>query len=433
MYYSPVDTAQPWVSPALAWEAWQNNPNLFTMTPVQERNAARDAIRNSKVIEETVDAGYLQAEMRLLQNRLNILTGVRYETTKTEGRGPLQDLSLIWVRNADGSFARNAAGQRIRRPEAGAANSMEELLLTEKERASVANRSYDGYYPSLHINYNVRENFLARVAYARSYGRPDFADILPSLVADEADLGEIFDPTASRGSVTVTNTGLLPWTADNYDVSLEYYTNQGGLFSVGGFIKEISDFFGTDARIATAADLEELGLDSRFLGWQINTKYNSGDARVSGLEFNLRHSLRPLGNWGRYLSVFANGTKLRLEGSRDADFAGFIPSSLNWGFTFTKNPVTFGARWSYLGANRTAPQLTLGADGWQYAQFKRPTLDLNFSYQFGQRLSFFANGKNVFDEPRLLHRYGSQTPDYARVFAHRRYASIISVGIKGTF
>ena len=85
------------------------------------------------------------------------------------------------------------------------------------------------------------------------------------------------------------------------------------------------------------------------------------------------------------------------------------------------------------GRGAQPPVPAVGADGYQYAQFAHPTLDLNFSYQFGQRLSFFANGKNVLDEPRLLHRYGSQTPAYAHVFAYRRYASIISIGIKGTF
>jgi TonB-dependent receptor len=433
LYWNYTGQGIPWASPALVWEAWQNSPALFTQTPVQIRNTERDDIRNSKVIQETVDAGYIQAEMRLFRNRLNLLTGVRYEKTTAQGLGPLQDLGAIWVRNPDGSFARNAAGQRIRRPEAGAANSLEELFLTETARGARSNRDYDGYYPSLHLNYNVTENFLARVAYARSYGRPDFADIIPSLAADEADVDDITDPSQSRGRINLTNTGLLPWTADNYDVSLEYYTTKGGLFSAGVFLKEVKDFFGTSAKIATEADLAEIGLDARYVGWQLNTKYNSGNARISGVEFNIRHSLHPLGGWGRYFSVFANGTKLWLEGEKDADFGGFIPGSLNWGFTFTKNPITFGARWSYLSPNRTGPIPAMGADAFQYAQFEHPTLDLNVSYQFGKRLSFFANAKNVTDEPRLLYRYGSETPDYARVFAYRRYSSIISIGLKGTF
>ena len=36
---------------------------------------------------------------------------------------------------------------------------------------------------------------------------------------------------AIRGTIDIRNSGLKPWTADNYDLSLEYYTAQGGVFS----------------------------------------------------------------------------------------------------------------------------------------------------------------------------------------------------------
>jgi outer membrane receptor protein involved in Fe transport len=94
------------------------------------------------------------------------------------------------------------------------------------------------------------------------------------------------------------NTARHPWTANNYDLSLEYYTEQGGLFSAGAFQKNIQNFFGTTVRLATAADLEEVGLDPRYVGWPLRTKFNAGDAQIAGAEFNGRHSLRHLGEWG---------------------------------------------------------------------------------------------------------------------------------------
>jgi len=42
--------------------------------------------------------------------------------------------------------------------------SMEELQLVRQERAAIADRSYHGYYPSLHLTYNARENFLLQAA-----------------------------------------------------------------------------------------------------------------------------------------------------------------------------------------------------------------------------------------------------------------------------
>ena len=255
----PAGKGVPYSSPHLAYQAYQRNPNLFTVTPAQAIAMESGRRTNSLYFEEGVDALYAQAEMRLFNNRLNVLGGLRYERTTNYGRGLLNDPAAVWVRNADGSFARNAAGQRIRRADAGAVGSLEQLNLTHIERGFGANRSYDGTYPSLHFTYNIRENFLARLAYAATYGRPNYAEIIPNTVINENDLGAEPDPNAVQGTLTVRNTGLRPWTADNYDLSLEYYTDTGGLFGASAFHKEIKDFFGTFSKVATAADVATLG------------------------------------------------------------------------------------------------------------------------------------------------------------------------------
>jgi hypothetical protein len=75
---------------------------------------------------------------------------------------------------------------------------MEQLNLTHIERGYRANRAYDGYYPSLHLNYNdVTEKLILRGAYARTYGRPNLNDVIPTATVDEADLDadEIGDPS----------------------------------------------------------------------------------------------------------------------------------------------------------------------------------------------------------------------------------------------
>ncbi|MBI4624693.1 MAG: TonB-dependent receptor [Verrucomicrobia bacterium] len=145
---------------------------------------------NSEYIEEAVSALYLQGEVRLFKNRLNLVTGVRFEQTKSDGQGLLNDPNAVYVRNANGSFARNAQGARIRKPEAGAVNSIEQLRLTHTERGASAQRSYEGYYPSLHFNYNFTENFIGRLAYARTYGRPNFNEVIPNATINEADLDQ---------------------------------------------------------------------------------------------------------------------------------------------------------------------------------------------------------------------------------------------------
>jgi len=424
----------PFASKHRAWRAYQQNPGLFAMTPGQTVAAEQFHITNSEYLRETVAASYAQTELRLFKNRLNLLTGVRYEKTTDDGRGPVFEPANVFVRNRDGTFARNAQGQRIRRSDAGTVGSMEELRLIREERGYHANRSYDGYYPSLHLTHHVTENFQARAAYARTYGRPDFSEIIPNSTISERDLDEtqLGDPSVIRGTIDVRNSGLKPWTADNYYVSLEYYTNQGGIFSAGVFLKEIDDFFANDVRIATAADLDLLGLDPQYVGWQLSTKFNSGQARVMGAEFSIRHTLRPLGQWGRFFTVFINGTKLQLSGSQQADFTGFIPKNMNWGVTFTKKPVTLIAKWNYRGEQKGAAFPALGPDAYNYTA-ARTTLDLSGDYQINKRCSLNTNIRNVFNAYLVNTRYGSVTPGYAQPRQYRHFGVYFSAGIKGTF
>jgi TonB-dependent receptor len=418
----------PWLSPDRLWAAWKANPVMFTQTPAQFVAEENGRIQNSLYVEETVSALYAQGEARLLRGRLRALGGVRYEKTEDQGRGPLIDPNAVFVRNANGTFARDAQGNRIRRPDAGAVNSIEQLRLTTRERDYAAERDYDGFFPSLHLTYEFTDALVLRGAYARTFGRPDWADITPGATVQEADINPgQGGPTNVLGTITVRNTGLKPWTAHNYDLSLEYYTKAGGIVSAGVFLKEISDFFGDSQRIATAADLEQLGLDARYLGWMVNSKFNAGDARISGVELNVRQSLGALGGWGRHFTVFANGTRLYLKGNQQASFASFIPKSANWGVSYSRKKFSVATKWNYRGLDRRVPLAAFGPDGYRY--FKaRTSLDLDAAYVLTRRYTLAATITNVTNVPAVTWlEYGSQTP------VHARHAVIFDAGAQYSF
>jgi TonB-dependent receptor len=286
----------------------------------------------------------------------------------------------------------------------------------------------------VHLTYQLRENLLVRAAYAKTYGRPDFDSVIPNATINESDQGGSDpDPNGIPGRITVRNTGLRPWTADNYDLSMEYYTTQGGLFSAGIFRKDIRNFFGDTVRVATAADLAALELDPRYVGWLLSTKFNlPGEARVTGVEVNVRQSLRMLADWGRYFSVFANATKLDLDGDQAAAFENFIPKSANWGFEFTRKPFAFMAKWNYRGLQQRAAVPALGPDAFEYGK-PRTRLDVNLDYQVRPNLYVYINGQNIFDVPEVLLRYGSLTPEYAHTFQTLTTGVQWTVGVKGAF
>jgi iron complex outermembrane recepter protein len=417
-----------------ASRAFRADPALFGQTPAQQVAGLTSRITTSEYIEEVADAGYVQAELQALGNRLRILTGVRHEATRSTGEGPWYDPGAAFVRTANGTFARNAAGQRIRRPEAGAPGSVEELLLIRRERGNEARGSYGGNYPSLHLTYAVTENLQLRLAYARTFGRPNFNEIIPNVTVNERDLDEaqLAEPGVIPGFITLRNPNLKPWVADNYDASLEYYTKAGGVFTLGAFRKEIQDFFANDVRRITAQEAEDYGLDPRYQGFQVTTKLNAGAARVSGAELSLRHALGALGGWGRHVTVFFNATKLRLEGDRQADFSGFIDDARSWGATFARGGLTLMAKWNWRGEQRNAAYPNFGPDAYNYTG-GRTHLDLNADVALGRRTTLFVNARNVFDVRNVSLRYGTQTPTYARVLTSAEYGVQLSAGVRGSF
>ena len=56
-------------------------------------------------------------------------------------------------------YADLSQGNRIRKPEAGAAGSLLDLSATRKELGKATNGRFDGYYPSLHLTFNANLGF----------------------------------------------------------------------------------------------------------------------------------------------------------------------------------------------------------------------------------------------------------------------------------
>ena len=139
-----------------------------------------------------------------------------------------------------------------------------------------------------------------------------------------------------------------------------------------------------------------------------------------------------LGKWGSYFTVFANATKLELEGNPGASFTSFIPKSGNAGFTFAPKRFVFTARWNYRGLDKRTPLADFGPNGYVYIK-ARTQLDVNASYQLTKRVSVVGSVNNVFNVPLTFLRYGDNTPAYARQYQEQEYGIQMAMGIRGTF
>lgn len=432
-----------WVDAYKLADLLKSNPNYFrlgTGTSATGVQAETFRINNSENIMERVTAGYIQGDARFINNKLRIVAGVRYEKTNDEGEGVLSNPDAVWQRNPDGSYV-TVGGVRVRRTDAGAVGSMEELRLTRVERGFKSNRSYDGYYPSAHLTYNFTDNILARFSYAKTIGRPDYANIIPNTDINEDDTNP-----SNPGLITIRNTALKPWTADNYDLSLEFYFKKGGLFSVGGFQKDLTDFWANKGGVLDANLANELGLDSRYVGWAVSTTVNAGDAKITGGEFNLIRPLTFLPGWGRYFTIKVNGTKLELEGSNTTDFRAFISQTANFNIGFSKGRVssnlTFNYRGRQLGTSTTAPAAQTGAQydiagqpsrGFKEYYEPRTYIDLSGEVKLNKSFSIFAGVRNLLNKPQIIQRYNNDSPAYSYTFRQEEFGVSCSVGVKGTF
>lgn len=407
-----------WQSTAKLWSLYQQHPEYFVLN---ETSAISTSANNSRKITETVSAGYLRADARLFQNRLWLVGGARYERTDDEGYGVLNDLRA--------TYQQDAAGNLIlvnNRPVRVTTDAVALARLQYKDRGAHSIRNYADWYPSFNATLNLRENLIARFAYAKTLGRPNFVQIIPGTT--------VSDPTSATRTVTVNNTGLTPWTADNWDVTLEFYPNKGGLVSVGAFRKDVADFFGSVTTAATPALLEQYGLSDDYVGYDLISQFNVGDARVTGVEYAWRQRLEFLPNWARGVGVFFNGTEMQLSGATTADFSGFTDRTINWGVSLDRPRFSTKLNWNYTGPRRQTAVTGANVPAGTYTYLKsRLQIDVNLEWRFSRRLGAYATVRNLTNMSNVTESYAPNTPAYARTRQIDLFGAAYTFGIKGSF
>ncbi|MFO1448773.1 MAG: TonB-dependent receptor [Opitutaceae bacterium] len=435
---SYLDREEPWGLPKRAgfnstavYNTFKQHPEYFLVSETDQVNSHRANVTTSKNITETIYASYLRLDFRnLLDNRLTVTAGLRYEGTDVEGVGPLINPNLIYQRDASGRIVLDSQG----RPVALAAlASLAGTKLAYQERGAKTSRSYHDFFPSANASYHLRPNLIARLAFARSIARPNFNNILPSISLPD-------ETSAASKTITLTNPNLDPWIADSTSASLEYYFNEpsSGVVSVRGYRRDIADFWGAVTRPVSDDLLAVYGLDPNVygpsLGYVVSTRENAGRARISGLELDFRETLAFLPGWGKNLSVFANLTLQHLEGSTTADFTNFVQKTINYGVSYSHRRFTGRIGVNERGRERRELFTGAGVESGTYNYLApRTTVDVAAEFQITRRIAVFASVRNLFNESEDRQRYGPSTPEFAKLQIRTDYRPLISAGAKGSF
>ncbi len=415
-----------WLDSTKVYRLFQDHPEYFQ---INDATSHISGVNGSKLLDETVSAAFLRADTRVLDNRLRLTTGVRFERTEDEGRGPLNDPNAIYQRDANGNLVRGSNGK----PVALTTNALQLAQLQYKERGATAKSSYSGYYPSLNSTYTVTSDILVRAAYARTIGRPTITSIVPGVTITDLSANSA-DPVINEN-----NTGLAPWHANNWDVSFEFYNVKGAVASASLFRKDVSNFFTSVQRSATQGDLDRYGLGAEYNGYDIVTTTNSNEsATIGGIEWSWRQSLRPFAfvpEWAKGLQVYVNLTKLNISGEGKDNFLPFRPKLLNWGASYTNRRALFRVNVAQQGPQRTAllaSSSTTPAGSYQYIAIRIIT-DVSFEYRFHKRLALYGSARNLFQNPRRVFKSSPTTPEYSRPVRYDYYGALLTFGIKGTY
>ncbi|MDY1548849.1 TonB-dependent receptor [Luteibacter sp. PPL193] len=243
-----------WVLDQAVPYKYLNDPNGAGIYTANDYNA------NTTSSRENIYAGYLMATFRVQD--LTIVPGVRYELTDYS--------ATSWRSNGD-----DATGAFVNQ-----------------------GRRYGEVLPGISLNYRPDEFTVYRASWRRSFARPAFG-----LISGQTSYS-IDDITGQVNAISKPNPNLRPTTADNVDLSAEFYDATGGLLTASAYYKRLSDFIYT-SQSSTGND-STLGGNvptGTVLtgGIPVSMPENGGDAKIYGAELAMRKQFVTLpGLWSHF-------------------------------------------------------------------------------------------------------------------------------------
>lgn len=373
------------------------NPALWTEDPTY---AANQPYTNRRIMEEAVDAGYFQAAARVLP-RLNFLGGVRVESVEVD--------TFTYARYRTTTVAQEPDAFRRAERDFGAASST---------------GTYTKLFPSFHVAYDLTRDLKARASWSTSYGRPNLAQLVPAITANDQTM-----------TVTAGNPALKPQLAKNIDLKLEYYFKQTGLISVGYFQKKITDYIINRGTGLVSNDPDN-GFEGNYGGYLLTSPTNAGEAEVNGWEADFRQRLTFLPGFFKGLTAAGNFTYLETKGRftgttqlRTNQVVGFVPRAANARLVYNYKRFGASAVMNFTGEHILAYSSTVPANNY----FRRDLKTVNFSASYKvltgrPEATVYIDLNNVFEKGPTQYRYIN-----SRTRTQTLGAMTINIGVSGQF
>jgi TonB-dependent receptor len=179
----------------------QDNVAAFAQAGATEAFARNNYLSNTNNYsgKEFLTAGYMMATVNV-GPKLTIIPGVRYQHLKTRYHGTRGQQTALAYFNYDHSTD------------------------------TTVTANHHNWLPNVNVRYKPFDWFDVRLAYSNTLSYPDFNTIIPRI-----------DVTTSA-IIAWNNFTLKPVRSKNFDAYFSFSENAVGLFTVGGFFKQIDNF-----------------------------------------------------------------------------------------------------------------------------------------------------------------------------------------------
>lgn len=167
-----------------------------------------------RVNEETM-AFYVQFNFETEFNDfpISMVVGLRYEDTDvTSNSLERPATNLVWLSGSEWSY-----------------------IFADSESFSDGTGNTSEFLPNFDLAIDITDDIIGRFSYSRSMTRPNI-----SALRSATSFGA--SPKVGQRRVSVGNPELQPFLADNIDLSLEYYYEDGSYASLGYYRKDVENF-----------------------------------------------------------------------------------------------------------------------------------------------------------------------------------------------
>jgi len=324
------------------------NPGAFELN---EEATLERAFNSDYEVDEDIYAGYLMASAEA--GPLNLIVGFRIERTSAS-------YSAFSVRDTDGDGD----------------------LEPEDITPISGETSYTHVLPSIHMKYAASDDLTIRAAWTNTIGRPNYEDVVPFFEEEDGE-GEAGNPD------------LEAFESMGLDLSIEYYFQQTGIFSVGVFYKDIKNPIFTRRT-------DDIMFNGVMLD-QLDQPENAESGELFGVEVNWQQQFeflpQPLDGFGASANFTYVDSNVDVIG-READGLPFFRQSdiiYNVALYYAKGPFEARVAVTYRDDYLIAVGTSLDTD--EYFD-DRAKWDFKTSYNLTDNFTVFGTVKNFTDASR---------------------------------